>query len=80
MCIIIIAAFKITRIEIQDNYVPTISSKDPPVPKDYPFASIEIPPEVVLEFADEGIVRATSFLLYNAEGLFPSGFPGMENE
>ena len=76
-------AFNILEIEVvskPDDYVTTISSEDQRVPKDYPFASIEIPYEVVLDFADEGTVRAASFLLYNAENLFPSGFPGMENE
>ena len=70
----------IERVAEPDDYITTISSEDLQVPENYPPLSIEIPFEAVLEFADEGTVRAASFLIYNVEGLFPSGFSGMENE
>ena len=76
-------AFKtvvIERVAEPDDYITTINSEDLSVLKDQPPISIEIPFEAVMEFADEGTVRAASFLLYNVDGLFPSGLPGRENE
>ena len=48
----------------------------------FPKMAIEIPVEWVREYSDQnmGVVRTVSFLYYNVEDLFPSGFPGRENE
>ncbi len=45
--------------------------------------SVEIPRELVelgVYNSKEGIARVTSTLFNNADNLFPSGFPGDENE
>ena len=49
---------------------------------EYHKTSIEIPVELVLEFAtmNNDSVRAVSFLYSGVENLFPSGYPGRENK
>ena len=62
-----------------ERHIRTIDSSHQ---EEFPMMSIEIPLELVLEFAtmnNGSSVRAVSFLYYGVENLFPSGYPGEEN-
>ena len=58
----------------------TISSEGLFTGEEFPKMSIQVPSELIEEFADsdgnDGVVRAVSYLYYNVEGLFPSDLPG----
>ena len=61
------------------GYFTTINSKEL-FGDSVPAMSIKIPLELFKKFMKLGAINAVSYLYYNVEELFPSGFPGEENK
>lgn len=62
------------------SLITAISSEEFITDEVLPRMSIQISSELIEMFVDrdgnDSVIRAVSYLYYNVEGLFPSGFPG----